>query len=189
MKRISYFIFTLLSILGIALQSCTDEIQYPDGRDEQPMRKGITLRIPDPKGMTVTNTRALKNGLLDLADKEGTITSLYLIAFSGDDEIPVIKEPLTGENDYNDADHPNTAKGQREFDLTEIFKEAAKKEATWKVYVAANIDAYLPDGKTLATTTIKKESDLTGIKLNFFKTVDGKEKYLLDPALIEENGL
>ncbi|MDE5791876.1 MAG: starch-binding protein, partial [Muribaculaceae bacterium] len=26
-------------------------------------------------------------------------------------------------------------------------------------------------------------------KLNFFKTVDGKEKYLLDPALIEENGL
>ena len=83
MKRITYFIFTLLSVFGIALQSCTDEIQYPDGRDEQPMRKGITLRIPDPKGMTVTNTRALKNGLLDLSEKDGTINNLYLIDFSG----------------------------------------------------------------------------------------------------------
>ena len=183
MKRITYFIFTFLSLFGMMLQSCTDEIEYPNGGQELPMRDGITLRIPSTKGMTVSSTRAISDVDLDQTMKEGEIHNLYIIAFNGNN---VIKKPLSDGDAIQSDDLHDNAQGYKDFDLTSLFKEAG--DGLWKIYVAANIDAYLPDGKTLSNTTIEKEEDLTGLKLNFFSESEGAKRYLLDPELTKENG-
>lgn len=183
MKRITYFIFTFLSLFGMMLQSCTDEIEYPNGGQELPMRDGITLRIPSTKGMTVSSTRAISDVDLDQTMKEGKIHNLYIIAFNGNN---VIKESLSDGDAIQSDDLHDNAQGYKDFDLTSLFKEAG--DGLWKIYVAANIDAYLPDGKTLSNTTIENEEDLTGLKLNFFSESDGAKRYLLDPELTKENG-
>ena len=186
MKRITYFIFTFLSLFGMMLQSCTDEIEYPNGGQELPMRDGITLRIPSTKGMTVSSTRAISDVDLDQTMKEGEIHNLYIIAFNANGK-NVIKESLSDGDAIQSDDLHDNAQGYKDFDLTSLFKEAG--DGLWKIYVAANIDAYLPDGKTLSNTTIENEEDLTGLKLNFFSESDGAKRYLLDPALTEKNGL
>ena len=186
MKRITYFIFTFLSLFGMMLQSCTDEIEYPNGGQELPMRDGITLRIPSTKGMTVSSTRAISDVDLDQTMKEGKINNLYIIAFNANGK-NVIKESLSDGDAIQSDDLHDNAQGYKDFDLTSLFKEAG--DGLWKIYVAANIDAYLPDGKTLSNTTIEKEEDLTGLKLNFFSESDGAKRYLLDSASIKENGL
>lgn len=188
MKRISFYILTLFSLLGMALQSCTDELDLPNSGSQE-IPKGITLRIPDPQGMTVTNTRAVTDGHLALAEKEGLLTNIYFVAFKDSETDPkdVIVEQLTDGEDYIDSYHSDTADGKKQFDLTKYFEN--KEAGNWYIYVLANVDAYLPEGVSISTDYIQSKADLDAMKLNFFTGSGESTTYLLDPELTAENGL
>ncbi|MDE6410549.1 MAG: hypothetical protein K2K81_09970 [Muribaculaceae bacterium] len=182
MKRINHILATFIALIAISFSGCTDDISLPASGAEE-MFDGIVLRIPDPKGMTETVTRAQSNAeKIDLLEKEGTITSLHFFAFrpSNDgvssDKIYVNLMGLQDEDSIDLPVHKDNAAEYTNFNITSAFKngEGSIKNGTWKFYIIANLERYGVDASKIST-----EKDLLEAPLNFFKGTGKDAEYLL----------
>lgn len=180
MKHINYIFATILALIAVAFCGCSDDISLPTPAGEEEMFDGIVLRIPDPQGLAAATTRAQSNASqIDLLEKEGTINSLHLFAFSTGENGESIHLNLWGEDSIDLPVHNENGTYQN-FDITETFKG---KGGTWKFYVVANLEEY---GVNIAD--IKSEEDLLNAELNFFKENGENKEYLLSQSKIEKEG-
>ncbi|MDE6682344.1 MAG: hypothetical protein K2J87_02845, partial [Muribaculaceae bacterium] len=127
MKRINHILATFIALIAISFSGCTDDISLPAPGAEE-MYDGIVLRIPDPKGMTETVTRAQSNAeKIDLLEKEGTITSLHFFAFRpstdgvSSDKIYVDLMSLQDEESIDLPVHKDNTAEYTNFDITSAF--------------------------------------------------------------------
>lgn len=171
----------LAVLLGTALWSCTDDIDYPRPNDEE--FDGITLTIPNP---ALLQTRAATEA--GITPAESKITELYLFLFdqSGNaiGNSPInIKEKLTAsEGSYSLPEHEGTTKINLDYG---DFLTGDASSVNVRPYVVANISDFLASGQS-NLSAIKNESDLKALKLDF---KGDNSKYKLNKTSAGETGL
>ena len=190
MKRLSYILTFFLLTVGVFLWGCTDEFSYPDKGGVEELYDGIVLRVPDASTLSASMTRAgddLDEDAIALAKRECLLSELYLIAFpENTDNDPVIVDVFDSRN-IQVHENSETHAGYTDYVVTDHFRRNGKiLSGKWVMYVVANLSHYLTNGRA-DIENIKKESDLTDLKLNFY----GKEgdEYLLSSAFTGINGL
>lgn len=134
--------------------SCTDEVN--NGIIPEDLSSGVSIFIPNISGaVSFANSRSDFNSStraeVEVTETESTINNIYLVAFQGDDIFKVVKINKTGssvEGDYTEYGKVNLPKGNYRF------------------YLLANLDSYLPEGKS-SVDKITDKSEIENLILNF----------------------
>lgn len=134
--------------------SCTDEVN--NGIIPEDSSSGVSIFIPNISGAaSFANSRSDFNSStraeVEVTETESTINNIYLVAFQGEEIFKVVKINKTGssvEGDYTEYGKVNLPKGNYRF------------------YLLANLDSYLPEGKS-SVDKITVKSEIENLILNF----------------------
>lgn len=150
-KLMQTYIFNLIAAVALlsGMASCTDDTDMPQAIDDG--TTSITLRIPNPESAAEFARSRAATGDPDPSQNaeegEGTIKSLWLLAYPTDGTESVVRKLLSSgqvTNEYSDY-------------------KITIKPGDYRLYVVANLDSYIAD--PISATT--DEEELKSLVLNF----------------------
>ena len=166
MKLFNGFVFILVIVLGISIQSCSDSLEYNQnellGSDRM-----INILIPNVEiaakyGISRSDENQNKNALTEA--EEGKINNLWFYAY------PVDAQGNSDSNRQPVCQNLSNVTGQ-DYLSYKSFPIGPFEDGGYHVYLLANISDYLTPGNSLSTAT--SENDIKELVLNF-----STEKYL-----------